>query len=182
MDHPPYFTVYKTRSESPNQDDLGTATTITENNLQLLPDSRTDGGGQSSQAALVDEEKNTAAKPVYDPNDTGIRRIIRNFTPSYVSSAPGYLLNAEDVLRNKQMVHRHNGYGHSLYPTASITLQQPLARHHICHLLRSQHLPLRWLLHHLHLPVRHVSRVMGRHDAALAAKSVLGNNGAGNTH
>jgi hypothetical protein len=64
----------------------------------------TSSGGQASESTLEPEkdtltnEKRTDVEVVYDPDDHGFRRIMRNFTPSYVSRIDAKSRHPQDIV------------------------------------------------------------------------------------
>ena len=93
----------------------------------------------TTQVSKITEETNDLL-PEYDPRDHGIRRIIRNFTPSYVPPRISIPLEhpANSFFLGCQMVHHHHEHGRSVNHTSSTALQRALAAGHLCHLLHHE--------------------------------------------
>ena len=113
--------------------------------------------------------------PDYDPPDHGFRRIMRNFTPSYVPrSCPSthkVPTNSRCVL---QVVHHHHEHWCYLDHAPSITLQRTLATGHLGHLLRHESRSLCPLHRHFGSAVHALPSNFSKSPPTSTSESVLG--------
>ena len=79
-----------------------------------------------------------------------------------------------DTVHAEQMVYCHNGNWYCLYPATSNALQQLLARHRVCYLLRAEYRPVHWLFDYFPVSVHFVPAPLGDDSTAPTAESVPG--------
>ena len=84
MENPDDSALFHTPSKSIDHEFSRKTITRVEDGPQVLPDLKPESSGQISEDPFIDEEKGPVTEVACDPEERVIRRIVRNFTPSYV--------------------------------------------------------------------------------------------------